>query len=548
MSIRSNNFFKILIILFYLLYLSLGLIISKDFGVTTDEEFQRYSGFYWLQYILNFTPFENLKFIVEEKLLAIEGFTLPNPKDFPYYGVIFDLPLALFESLLEINNSQSYFFLRHKINFLVFFISSIYVYKIFENRFKENGLVILGVLLYITAPRIFGDSFFNNKDIVFLSLVTISIYYCFKLIDNFSYKNIFLFSLAAAIATSARIIGIFLPLSIILIKLFGVLDRKVDVNFLFKVLILVLVYFLILIALWPYLWTDPFTNFFKAFSIFSNYIIDIKFLFNGDYIGSKNLPLLYIPTWIFISTPIFTILFFLIGYIICFKEIVSNILKIENKKDNWINKEEEKDFYIFFNFTSIITYLILFNTVLYNGWRQIYFLHFFIVYFAFFGIKYSLIYSKVFFNRKNIIIFTYFIIISFSIFNLFKLHPFQSFYFNSIVSKKNVHNNYEVDYWGLSGRNFIENLIKINNKNQNIKIAVASWIPLERSISILSNEDKKKIQILGQDYKNADFIFVNNISEVNKNYDDKYEVPNNFKKINELIVQDILVYEIYKKD
>ena len=29
---------------------------------------------------------------------------------------------------------------------------------------------------------------------------------------------------------------------------------------------------------------------------------------------------------------------------------------------------------------------------------------------------------------------------------------------------------------------------------------------------------------MGQDYKNADFIFVNNISEVNKNYDDKYKL------------------------
>ena len=134
MLFRSNNFFKVFIIIFYLIYLILGILIYKDFGITTDEEFQRYSGFYWLQYILNFTPFENLKLIVEEKLLAINGFTLPNPKDFPFYGVIFDLPLAFIETLFQINDSQAYFYLRHKLNFLIFFVSSIYIYKILENN------------------------------------------------------------------------------------------------------------------------------------------------------------------------------------------------------------------------------------------------------------------------------------------------------------------------------------------------------------------------------------------------------------------------------
>ena len=64
MLIRSNNFFKILVVTFYLIYLILGFLIYEDFGITTDEEFQRYSGFYWLQYIINFTPFENLKYLV----------------------------------------------------------------------------------------------------------------------------------------------------------------------------------------------------------------------------------------------------------------------------------------------------------------------------------------------------------------------------------------------------------------------------------------------------------------------------------------------------
>ena len=224
-----------------------------------------------------------------------------------------------------------------------------------------------------------------------------------------------------------------------------------------------------------------------------------------------------------------------------------NVLNIEKKKDIWINKEEEKDFYIFANFTLIVAYLIFSNTVLYNGWRQVYFLHFFIVYFAFFGIKYCFIYLTVLRNLKGYVVLVYLLIILLPIFQIYKLHPFQSFYFNSLISKKNIHNYYEVDYWGLSGRNFLEKLIKINNDKEKIKVAVASWIPLNRSLSILNYENKEKIEIFGQNYHEANYIFLNNTSEVNKYYNKKYEIPKNYEKIEELIIGKILVYEIFKK-
>ena len=44
----------------------------------------------------------------------------------------------------------------------------------------------------------------------------------------------------------------------------------------------------------------------------------------------------------------------------------------------------------------------------------------------------------------------------------------------------------------------------------------------------------------------AYYIFKNNISEINKNINNKYDVPNNFIKIDELIVDGALLYEIYK--
>ena len=48
-----------LIILFSIIYLAVGLYTYKDYGLGIEEHFQRSSGFYWLNYLLQFTNFEN---------------------------------------------------------------------------------------------------------------------------------------------------------------------------------------------------------------------------------------------------------------------------------------------------------------------------------------------------------------------------------------------------------------------------------------------------------------------------------------------------------
>ena len=121
MRIRSNVFLKYFSPVFFVIYFFIGLLIFNDYGITTDEEFQRFSGFYWLKYVLSFTTFDELKLLVDDKFNSISGFTLPNPVDFPFYGVIFDLPLALLETVLGIEQSKNYFLLRHYLNFIIFF-------------------------------------------------------------------------------------------------------------------------------------------------------------------------------------------------------------------------------------------------------------------------------------------------------------------------------------------------------------------------------------------------------------------------------------------
>ena len=126
---KANNFLLRNICYFlFLTYFLVGIFIVDDFGISVDEEFHRYSGFYWLNYILEFTDFNGLKTAVTLKLSQIGGHTLPNPKNFPFYGVTFDLPLAFLETLFDIEESKNYFLLIYFVNFIIFFISSIYFF------------------------------------------------------------------------------------------------------------------------------------------------------------------------------------------------------------------------------------------------------------------------------------------------------------------------------------------------------------------------------------------------------------------------------------
>ena len=62
---------------------------------------------------------------------------------------------------------------------------------------------------------------------------------------------------------------------------------------------------------------------------------------------------------------------------------------------------------------------------------------------------------------------------------------------------------------------------------------------------MLSRDLQNKIIISGQDYSNADLIFTNNYFEINPEYNDKYTIPQNFKKYFSLKKGNILINEYY---
>ena len=448
--------------------------------------------------------------------------------------------MIFIENKLNLKNHQDIYYLKHFLNFFTFYISSIIFFYVIKSRFKNNFLALIASLFYISAPRIFAESFYNCKDIIFMSLTVFAIFFALKVLKKTNIKNIILFSFFCALATSVRPLGIFILFLLFAFLIFESLEEgNIYKKFNF-ILISLFFYILFTYLLWPYLWLDPLNNFIFSLKSFSHYGWGGSTLYFGDYVKSQSLPWHYTFVWIAITTPLIYSLLFIVGSYKVFSNFFTNLEKL------WKNLNEKLDLFILSFFFAPIFLVIILNSTLYDGWRHLYFIYPSLIYISIFGLNYILnLNSKKFFKNSFFII--VFISIFINIFNIIKFHPFQNVYFNFLVEKK-VNSLFNVDYWGLGNAHSILKILDDANNSENINIRTASFTPLNYSKYIINNEKMKNINFTGTAGINSEYIFTNHIYEGNPKYKKKYFIPNNYKKIYSLKRGNIVINEIYKKN
>ena len=537
-----------LLLFFYLTLLSFAFFSLQDTGVHIEEKFHRLNGHYWLNYVSEVLGFNNLYDITSKKISEISDFSLSSVSLYNKYGIIFDLPTAFLEIFLGINNIKSVYYLKHFLSFFIFLLSSFAFYRILIRRYDNFLLSFVGTSLFITTPRIFGDSFFY-KDVLFLSFLTFTIYFFLKYLKKNKLKNLILFSLFTAFSVNLRIFSILIPFLfcfIIFIKSFQTKEYKENIK---KILLYLIFFFFYLFIFWPYLWASPINNFIDLFLSLNTDLIDVKILYNQNYISNRTLPNGYLFNWLIISSPIFQSLLFFIGYFFYLIRLLNRYFKINEisvYNDLWRGHREETDFIFFIFLSSFYLLFLVFNAPLYNGWRLVYFMNFFMIYFSINILNIMVIRfqkKRILYALLNIFLV---ILVSYNYYAIIKYHPYQSLYFNNFFSEKKI-NGFEGDYHGISSKDFFDKISEIDKDNE-IKIAVASHTPLHRGLEALELKKRSKFLVVGQEYEMAKYIYKNNISEVDSILNKKYEVPKNFSKVYEKKIGKLIIYEIFKKN
>jgi len=532
----QNN---IVVTLFFLFFFLIGSYVYDSYGISLDEEGTRAHGFMTLKYIYEiFFPLQ---------VSIIDNYiTVPKLSEFfsNDHGAFLDTFFAFIEINFGLDQSKEYYLIRHYICFVIFFIGVYFFYLLAKFKFNDWRFGILASAFLVLSPRIFAESFYNNKDLAFMSLFIISLYCCLKFIYKPNIKHAVTFAFTSALATDLRLMGIFLPiLSLFFIFIMSLRNKSFIKKNLVPIFLFLILTPSFIIIFWPYLWSDPLVNFLIAFKKFSAFPWIGKNLYFGQYIDANYVPWHYSLVWISITTPIIYTLFFIFGFLIISKRILERLLSIkENKEYNdlWRGKKEMLDFLILLNFFLPIFLVITLNSTLSDGWRHLYFVYPSFLLISLYGLDRLLKRNR---KYKYIISFTV-ICLLINVFNMIKIHPYQYAYFNFLAGK-NIEKKFDADYWALSNKQALEYILDKSTKNP-IKVYRASNMNLNTSKKIFSEKIKKKIHIVS-DKSQADFIISNGRYWTGNPGAKFAKIPNNFAIYKEIIVNRVKIVSIFRK-
>ena len=441
MDIKNNK----LLIIFLFLYFIIGFYFSINTGITTDEIENLYSWTLNLNAIKDFFGFNDYGYKdLYGYLWRYKGV------GFYYFSYLYLFAAELF---IENNNlpiTISKVLLNHGLIFTSFFLSGIYSSKIVNIIIRDKLYSNIFLIFYLTYPYLLGHGFFNATDTPFLFAWILSTYLSIKIFlrahekINISYVSIFLLAFSTALLLSIRISGILIFLQYLIFLIISLnfiieLFFKLIKLYFFKIIFFIFCTSLFTFLFYPLFWKDPFLI---VDSI--NYLRNIPYgvctLTLGSCMDAMNLPSSYIFIWLFFKLPFLSLIAF-IFFPFVEKKIFSNPLHVIILGS------------ILTTIVLIIFLLIFFEANLYDELRHILYLIPLILVFSF-----SVIYL---FSKKLTLTFSVITIIIFLLQNL-NMYPYQYTWFNSFSNFIDINKKFEIDYWGVSGKNIAEKI----NKNE----------------------------------------------------------------------------------
>ncbi len=386
---------------------------------------------------------------------SIFGTSLADPAyaDFEHfqdrdYGPVFEVFLIALGKVAKIFMPgfgwDDLIIMRHIAVYLVFVLGTCGVYSIARRRLESRIGGGLAAALFFLSPRLFGNAFYNSKDIVFLSFFVLSVNYVLIAADKRRVGSVILAALFTALAVSVRFIGIFTLFLGVLV--WCVSWRREGCSFRriagtaggFVILTLLLVY-----AFYPFLWPAPVSRVHDVVFAMSKFT-------RGEVIKSSTMPF-YVPRWMAITLPFLFMVACLWGQVQAFVLILRRTFSLSL----WKNGNELSDYVVAgLGLAPVITSVFA-HPWLYDGWRHLYFVMPFLSVSAAVGI-FSI--ASLAGKKANIAlsVMSALAIIE-SLAGIIWFFPYPNCYFNAAAGS-NLISKYSLDYAGTSGH---EALVRI---------------------------------------------------------------------------------------
>lgn len=447
----SERILKIIFSVLALALLAAMLIISRDAGISGDEEV------HYKQSEMVYNYF---------KTWGADQSALDTPKThLKYYGQAFDNLVTIFIHWFGIEDIYTF---RHLMCSISGWLA-IVITALFAAWLSGYGAAIIVLLLFIVSPVFLGHAQNNLKDIPFALGYISSIYFSLRLIfaDNRpTVLHITLLILSIALSVGIRAGGF---LVIFYLGFFIVLKWAYD--WFFKnaltreqlrqhiklFLITAVSGYLIGLILWPFALHNPIVNPWKSYVVMTHFPTTVRQIFEGRFDWSDFHPWYYLPKYmgLTISTVI------MLGIVLFFAAFRKNY------------NENQKIQLALLGFSIIfpVVFVLFKQSNLYGSWRHFLFIYPGIIVFAALGLYATIKKLNKIPARTAFIT----ILVAFCIHPLRFMaanHPFYYMYYNELAGGlKGAYSNYETDYYYhtmRTGSEWLQNYLKTKTGAENI--------------------------------------------------------------------------------
>jgi Dolichyl-phosphate-mannose-protein mannosyltransferase len=512
--------------LFFLALLLLGLSSYRDYGISWDEASQRLTGAVTVKYLAE--TFHIPAFMTRWKQ------DLPSLAEYRDrdYGVAFEAPAFALEHFFRLKDPRDIYMFRHLLTFLVYFGGVYAVYRLARRRFLDWRTGLLSALFLVLTPRFFAESFYNSKDIVFMAVFAAAMNTTISFVLQPRVKTALIHALATAVAIDVRIMALLLVAVSVMLLIIRLIRRELSLGRTCLVLaVYMIVAFGLVILMWPYLWSSPLLNFWEAFRHMRHFRWGGEVRYMGAFIRARALPWHYALTWISITTPLLYLALFVIGMYATCRQLVARGTKL------WQDDGELQDMVFLGLFFGPILAVIYCHSVLYDGWRQLYFVYpaFLLVATKGWVVLWS-IKSTGNVYKTGLITLTTISLLLTAVW-MWKAHPLENVYFNDLAGK-NVIARYDLDYWGLANRRALEYILEHDHSPLVNVSAEDKSNPLGYSFLMLKREDRGRV-MLGDDKRVPYYVVTNHRFDTdieNAKFGGEYELFYEMRVDNEVVL------------
>lgn len=461
---------RIVVLAFFILLLALGFSAYNDYGIAWDEPLRYEAGHVVFDYL-------------------VSGKSVPS-RVTDDHGLVFELILAGIEKLSSARDSRDIYLQRHLVSHLFFLLGVFGFYLLIKRHLKSDTLALLGAGMLALSPRIYAHSFFNTKDIPFMVMMIFSLYSFVRAFEARSAVWLIIHGIFCGLLASIRIIGIMMLVFTLSFIIIDYLLNRRSRNLLVLAFPYMAVFTLTLVATWPFLWADPLRRFAVAMRSLSSYPWQGKVLYFGLFYKASELPWHYAPVWMAVTTPVVYSAGFLVGSAWSVRDLVKNLAA------SFTDPTLRNTMLFLLCFFAPLLAVIARDSVLYDGWRHLYFIYPCFLLLAITGI------AKIGEALKGHRAYLGLLggILAFSLastgFSMLRDHPYEHVYFNFLLPRRGeyLRKNWEQDYWGLSYRRALEQILSIE-AGENIKVA-ANTDPGEENALILEKPGRDRLRFV----------------------------------------------------